>query len=526
MAMHNGVTNYHLAPRSYGEAARWTAVMSVVCYVISGTVKISVALVIYRLLDYRPVLKAMIVADISLCFMWTLVSTLILSLGCSGTYISPYVFSPELCHGAFYAQEASYIFFDTFHVVFPILLLWNVQIKGGQKASVIILFSVGLLYVGHPYPYCVFFSNLPRLTMSAANSSTIFAILKLSVIVEVFRVPVTSPYQSLWQRAVTWSVSEHGLGLFAATILALRPVCSPITKGWSSLSGTVSQLYGSSRRDSWASRPTSIGGTTIIAGRKQSWTPSWTNVTASRAVSGPSWPSMISRQSNYTKRPSTGPADGGYVTPRLYLARVSETKHQLMPYRSSDPKGGAGNKWNWTNQWPAEYQAAPSHSGATTPVTGAAPAPAPIVILPKAPGADLCAPSPLSRSVSYEWPPSPGSDDLVSSASSRAPGCSAAGATTAPGSGTLLYGINGNSIGGSGSPRATQRNTPDYFTCVVEANERNMTVQEYLRTLGVASRLTDRESPESIDTITGRNSQSGAGARNWFEGRRLSHMLL
>lgn len=145
MAMQNGVTNYHILPRSEGEAARWTAIMSVICYVISGTVKLSVALVIYRLLDYRPVLKAMIIADISVCFMWTLVSTLLLSLGCTGTYISPYRISPTVCRSTFYAQEASYIFFDVFHVVFPISLLWNVQIKGGQKTSVILLFGFGMV---------------------------------------------------------------------------------------------------------------------------------------------------------------------------------------------------------------------------------------------------------------------------------------------------------------------------------------------------------------------------------------------
>lgn len=145
MAIQNGVMNYHIAPRNLDEATRWTAIMTVVCYVISGTVKISVAVVIYRLLDYRPVLRAIIVTDIVVCFTWTLVSTLVCSLGCTGSYISPYTFSPAVCHNMFYAQEASYIFFDTFHVVFPISILWNVQIKGGQKTSVIILFSIGLL---------------------------------------------------------------------------------------------------------------------------------------------------------------------------------------------------------------------------------------------------------------------------------------------------------------------------------------------------------------------------------------------
>lgn len=145
MAIHYGVLNYHLSPRSITEAERWTAIMNVVCYVTSGTVKISVALVIYRLLDYRPVLRAMITADIILCFLWTFASTLVLSLGCTGTHVSPYRFDDNVCHNTFYAQEASYIFFNAFHVVFPISIVWNVQIKGGQKASVIILFSLGLL---------------------------------------------------------------------------------------------------------------------------------------------------------------------------------------------------------------------------------------------------------------------------------------------------------------------------------------------------------------------------------------------
>lgn len=303
------------------------------------------------------------------------------------------------------------------------------------------------------------------------------------MVVEVFHTPENSPYQDLWQRAVGWSVAEHGLSLFAATILALRPICHPITKGWSSLSDTVSQLYTSSRRDSWSSRPNSSGTT---PSRKYSWAAAWAAAT---------------QGSGSHIRPSTSNTVGGMATPRAYLTRVSDTEHRLMPYRASDPTGGAGKQWNWTSQWPTTESRAPPAANAAASHTFLAP-PTPF----SGPGGGSAVTATLLRSASYVCPPSPSSEEPISAGSDRAPG-------GAPGD------------GGGGGGRATQRNTPDYFTCVVEANERNMTVQEYLRTLGVSSRLTEHGSVESMDSLQA-PSRSGDGAKNWFEGRKLSHILL
>lgn len=385
--------------------------------------------------------------------------------------------------------------------------------------------------------------------------STIAAVLKLAVIIEVFRVPATGRYQDFWQRAVTWSVSEHGLSLFAAAILALRPLCGPITQGWTSLSDTVSQLYTSSRRDSWVSRPNSAGtapsSSSILsptAARKPSWAAAWAAISAgSRSAHADSSPSSswLNTQGS-TERPSTSSA-----TPRAYLARVSETEHRMMLYRSSDPTGG--RQWNWTNQWPTEFGAS-SRSGASPSAAPTAPG------TPGAVGSANGARHALTLlpPVSYDWPPSPTS---INSSSENDPLTGSYPATcnnnkndkkkknrdknnkqsTVGPVDTTTTSSSSNS--NNKKPETAHRNTPDYFTCVVEANERNMTVQEYLRTLGVSSRLTDRESPGATAVGAGEGegasihnashaaaaaapSTPGNGGINWFEGRRLSHMLL
>lgn len=113
-----------------------------VCYVISGVVKISVALVLYRL-DTRLFIRAILIADMVICSVWTVVVTLILGLGCTRT--SPWQLNDSVCQASNYSQEASYVVFNTFHVLIPIVILWGVQIKGNLKWAVISLFAVGLL---------------------------------------------------------------------------------------------------------------------------------------------------------------------------------------------------------------------------------------------------------------------------------------------------------------------------------------------------------------------------------------------
>lgn len=116
--------------------------MTDVCYITSGIVKVSVALVLYRL-DPRRLIRFTLIVDIIVCSMWTIVSTLVLSLGCMDQ--SPSAFSKPVCQNTKYAQEASYIIFDLFHVLLPIVILWKVQISRRQKWSIVCLFGVGLL---------------------------------------------------------------------------------------------------------------------------------------------------------------------------------------------------------------------------------------------------------------------------------------------------------------------------------------------------------------------------------------------
>lgn len=109
---------------------------------ISGTVKISVALVLYRL-DSSQKVRTVIIIDIVTCIIWNVVTTLVLSLGCMRQ--SPYVIDNTVCENMFYSQESSYVIYDVFHVLLPIYILWNVQISRALKFSVVGLFSVGLL---------------------------------------------------------------------------------------------------------------------------------------------------------------------------------------------------------------------------------------------------------------------------------------------------------------------------------------------------------------------------------------------
>lgn len=115
-----------------------------VCYVISGVVKISVALVLYRL-EIRLSVRIVLIADMVICAVWTVVVTLILGLGC--TTFSPYELNDSVCEASDYAQESSYVIFNTLHVLIPVFMLWGVQVNGNLKWAVIALFGVGMLYV-------------------------------------------------------------------------------------------------------------------------------------------------------------------------------------------------------------------------------------------------------------------------------------------------------------------------------------------------------------------------------------------
>lgn len=118
--------------------------MGVVCFVISGTVKISVALVLYRL-DSRTLIRAILIFDITTCCVWTIATTLLGALFCVQGSPYPGIIDKTTCKNTAYARESLYIIYDVFHVILPVFILWKVQISRTLKLSVIGLFSVGLL---------------------------------------------------------------------------------------------------------------------------------------------------------------------------------------------------------------------------------------------------------------------------------------------------------------------------------------------------------------------------------------------
>lgn len=64
--------------------------------------------------------------------------------------------------------------------------------------------------------------------------------MKLRVIDAIFRSPSMAYTPSLWYQAEVWALAEHGLSLFAAAVLAIRPMLKYVS---SSLSGLSSGLY-------------------------------------------------------------------------------------------------------------------------------------------------------------------------------------------------------------------------------------------------------------------------------------------
>ncbi|KKY31808.1 putative p-type atpase [Diaporthe ampelina] len=267
----------------------------VVCFVISGTVKISVALVLYRL-DSRPKVRTIILIDIITCTIWNVVTTLVLSLGCMR--LSPYVISDTVCENTLYSQESSYVIYDVFHVLLPIYILWNVQISKALKVSVVALFGVGLL-------------------------AAVAAVMKLQVHHEQFH-PRDNNSVSTWYLAMIWAITEHGLSIFASSVLALRPLARFVSKGWASIS---SNLYGGSSKDAKSSGQ----GTSTRVSKKSNWSePTESNELGSIGVRND-----VSVHSEYTLE--------GHAQQPLYLAEAyngsSDSHKRLVEAKTHEDRG-------------------------------------------------------------------------------------------------------------------------------------------------------------------------------------------
>lgn len=65
--------------------------------------------------------------------------------------------------------------------------------------------------------------------------------MKLLVYIEYYHPTPSTDFVTLWYQSMIWAVSEHGLSLFAASVLAIRPFFTYVSTSWTSLS---SSLYG------------------------------------------------------------------------------------------------------------------------------------------------------------------------------------------------------------------------------------------------------------------------------------------
>lgn len=83
------------------------------------------------------------------------------------------------------------------------------------------------------------------------SRAAIAAIMKLQVYIKLFHATPTTDIEALWYESLIWAVCEHGLSLFAATIIAVRPFFTFLTKTLTSLS---SSLYGSSSKTTTSRR--------------------------------------------------------------------------------------------------------------------------------------------------------------------------------------------------------------------------------------------------------------------------------
>lgn len=98
------------------------------------------------------------------------------------------------------------------------------------------------------------------------HSAAIAAVMKLQVHYETFH-PRDNSSLSTWYLAMIWAITEHGLSIFASSVLALRPLARFVSRGWASISSSLGgsskdakssgqgQSTGVSKRSNW-SEPT------------------------------------------------------------------------------------------------------------------------------------------------------------------------------------------------------------------------------------------------------------------------------
>lgn len=107
----------------------------------------------------------------------------------------------------------------------------------------------------------------PKTKCILSPRAAIAAVMKLTVYIDLFHPTPSTSYQDLWYKSLIWAVTEHGLSLFAASVLAVRPFFTYVSKGLTTtfastqdLSTTAIGATGTGKRASAQSRASSGSG--------------------------------------------------------------------------------------------------------------------------------------------------------------------------------------------------------------------------------------------------------------------------
>lgn len=155
---------------------------------------------------------------------------------------------------------------------------------------------------------------------SNCYSAAVAAIMKLQVHYETFH-PRDNDSVTTWYLAMIWAITEHGLSIFASSVLALRPLARMVSKGWASIS---SSFYGGGSKDAKSSGQ----GTSSRVSKKTNWSePTESNELGTIGVRN-----EVSVHSEYTEE--------GHAQQPLYLAEAyngsSESHKRLVEAKAQD----------------------------------------------------------------------------------------------------------------------------------------------------------------------------------------------
>ncbi|PQE28739.1 integral membrane family protein [Rutstroemia sp. NJR-2017a WRK4] len=183
-------------------AAKYQILTTLAYIATTAILKISVGLLLLRLVDIKPFYKYLIWISVGVVSIWTLITFIIGLIQCRplaaawNPYIPGTCLPSDVVPNFGYAISAETIFFDWLFALLPIPVLWNIKMNNRLKISIALILSLGVV-------------------------ASIATIIRLKYIVALGELS-----DGLYSIAPVflWSSVELGLGIIAASVATLRPI--------------------------------------------------------------------------------------------------------------------------------------------------------------------------------------------------------------------------------------------------------------------------------------------------------------